>query len=70
MTIAQTTYAPDGTIFTDSVIKIKCPIFANTQDAVAIRVEAGWKQTAANQVARVDKIGFLDVITYKQGEGR
>lgn len=68
MTIAQTAYTPDGEIFTDSVIKIKHPIFADITDAVAIRVRDGWKQTADNQVARVDSKGFLDVITYKENE--
>lgn len=68
MTIAQTTYSPDGTIFTDSVIKIKQFIFTDIPAAVAIRVRDGWKQTAVNQVARVDSVGFLDVITYKENE--
>lgn len=66
MTIKHTTYAPDLTIFCDSVIKLGRWIFTDTCAAVAVRVEKGWTQTDVNQVAKVDEVGFIDVITYLQ----
>lgn len=66
MTIRHTTYAPDMTIFCDSVVKLGGWVFADTREAVAVRVENGWTQTSVNQVARVDETGFLDVVSYEK----
>lgn len=66
MTIRHTTYAPDLTIFCDSVVRLSGWIFTDTCSAVAVRVQNGWTQTSDNQVARVDEVGFVDVITYEK----
>ena len=33
---------------------------------VANRVDRGWRQFSPNQVAKVDHLGFLDVVTYEE----
>lgn len=66
MTIRHTTYAPDLTIFCDSVVKLGQWIFTDTCEAVAVRVQNGWTRTDDNQVAKVDETGFLDIVTYLQ----
>jgi hypothetical protein len=65
-TVNATTYAPDGSLFATATISVKDFRYETIGDAVSHRTRRGWQQTSPNQVARVDRIGFLDVITYKE----
>lgn len=64
MIINHCTYTPDGELFARSIVPIVEPIHGDVPGAVAWKVAMGWTQTSANQVAKVDHLGFLDVITY------
>ena len=66
ITINHTTYTSDGELFAESVTPIK-HLWAGTIAAtVANRVDRGWRQFSPNQVAKVDHLGFLDVVTYEE----
>ena len=64
--INHTTYTPDGELFAESVTHIKGLWFGTIAATVANRVNWGWTQTAPNQVAKVDHLGFLDVVTFEE----
>ena len=66
ITINHTTYTPDGELFTESVIPIKGLWFGTIAATVANRVNRGWTQTAPNQVAKVDWLEYLDVMTFEE----
>ncbi len=70
VSISHTTYAPDNTVFADSTHSFKRWHFTDIGAAIAARVQNGWTQTSDNQVAKVCKAGFLDVVTYGKENGR
>lgn len=68
ITVTITTYAPDGDLFVTGQTVIKRLLFGTVAATIAHRVEIGWTQTDVNQVAKVDHLGFLDVVTYLEAE--
>lgn len=68
MIMIRTTYAPDGSFFCRTRAEIKNPIRFTVAATVAHRVEIGWDQTDVNQIAKVDDVGFLDIVTYTESE--
>lgn len=68
MIINHYTYDQDGQIFVHSIVPIKTPYRGSIAGTVAWKVSTGWQQISDNQVAKVDHLGFLDVITYEEKE--
>lgn len=66
ITIHHATYTPEGELFNESQFPIKGLWFGTIAATVANRVNWGWTQTAPNQVAKVDHLGFLDVVTFEE----
>ena len=71
--IYHVTYDEDGELFNEgqAPIAIKNPIYKTVGEWIAARVSVGWTATSENQVAKVDRQGFLDVVTYlEKGESQ
>lgn len=64
--IRRATYTPEGELFAESVTPIKRLWAGTIAAAVTFRVNQGWTQTAPNQVAKVDWLGYLDVVTFEE----
>lgn len=71
--IHHVTYDEDGELFDsgEAPIAIKNPVYKTVDQWIAARVSVGWIATSENQVAKVDRAGFLDVVTYlEKGESQ
>lgn len=68
ITIHHATYDPDGKVFAVSmtVTPVETFLYGTIAATVANRVKNGWRQTSPNQVAKVDRVGFLDVVTFEE----
>ncbi len=69
-TVTITTYTPDGDLFVTGETVIKRLLFGTVAATVERRVARGWIATSDKQVAKLDKIGFLDVVSYSEEIGR
>lgn len=69
--IHHVAYTPDGELFNETLTPIANPIHKTAAEFVAFWETGGWTATSENQVAKVDRQGFLDVVTYlEKGESQ